>query len=449
MGVPLLRVPGVEADDVIGTLAKQGADAGFKVLISTGDKDMAQLVGPNVELLNTMSNTRLDRIGVKAKFDVFPEQIVDYLALVGDTSDNIPGITSVGPKTAAKWLNQYQTLDALISHAADISGKVGENLRNELPMLELSRKLATIDTQLALEVAPEQLSSGAADVPRLRELYTRLELRALLKSLGPAPAPAAPEGNIEVDVALAEASNAEGAQIAAAVAVVSAPPPRDYRKVMSEEELDLWLEKLRAAPLISFDTETDSLDYMRAQIVGVSFAVGPGEAAYVPMGHDYAGAPHQLDRNKVLAALKPVLEDITKAKLGHHLKFDAHVLANYGIALNGQRFDSMLESYVLNSVATRHDMDSSAVDTSASRRSTSRISPARARRKSPSIKWTWSAPRNIRPRMPISRCSCTRRYGRKSKRCRSSSSSMKTSSSRWYPYCSAWSARACSWTARC
>ena len=209
MGVPLLRVPGVEADDVIGTLAKQGADAGFKVLISTGDKDMAQLVGPNVELLNTMSNTRLDRIGVKAKFDVFPEQIVDYLALVGDTSDNIPGITSVGPKTAAKWLNQYQTLDALIAHAADISGKVGENLRNELPMLELSRKLATIDTRLALEVAPEQLSSGAADVPRLRELYTRMELRALLKSLGPAPTPAAPEGNIEVDVALAEVSDAE------------------------------------------------------------------------------------------------------------------------------------------------------------------------------------------------------------------------------------------------
>ena len=363
MGVPLLRVPGVEADDVIGTLAKQGADAGFKVLISTGDKDMAQLVGPNVELLNTMSNTRLDRIGVKAKFDVFPEQIVDYLALVGDTSDNIPGITSVGPKTAAKWLNQYQTLDALISHAADISGKVGENLRNELPMLELSRKLATIDTKLALEVAPEQLSSGAADVPRLRELYTRMELRALLKALGPAPSPAASEDTIEVDVALAEVSDAEGAQVAAAaaVAVVSTPPPRNYRKVMSEEELDLWLEKLKAAPLISFDTETDSLDYMRAQIVGVSFAVAPGEAAYVPLGHDYAGAPHQLDRNKVLQALKPVLEDMTKAKLGHHLKFDAHVLANYGIALNGQRFDSMLESYVLNSVATRHDMDASAV----------------------------------------------------------------------------------------
>jgi len=364
MGVPLLRVPGVEADDVIGTLAQQGADEGFKVLISTGDKDMAQLVGPNVELLNTMSNTRLDRIGVKAKFDVFPEQIVDYLALVGDASDNIPGITSVCPKTAAKWLDQYQTLDALIAGAGDIGGKVGENLRNELPMLELSRKLATIDIALALDVTAEQLSPGAPDVPRLRELYTRMELRALLKSLGPEPTPAAAGGAAEVDVVLAEAGGPGGpggAQIAAAVAVVSAPTARNYHKVMSEEELELWLTKLMAAPLISFDTETDSLDYMRAQIVGVSFAVAPGEAAYVPLGHDYAGAPHQLDRNKVLAALKPVLEDMTKAKLGHHLKFDAHVLANCGVALNGQRFDSMLESYVLNSVATRHDMDSSAV----------------------------------------------------------------------------------------
>ena len=359
MGVPLLRVPGVEADDVIGTLATRGADAGFKVLISTGDKDMAQLVGPNVELINTMSNTRLDRIGVKAKFDVFPEQIVDYLALVGDTSDNIPGITGVGNKTAAKWLNQYQNLDTLIAHAADISGKVGENLRNEMPMLELSRKLATIDTSLSLEVAPEQLSTGAPDVARLRELYARMELRALLKALGPESQAAETAG--EMAVVVAEATTSDGTPLATAVAVVSAPPPRNYHKVMSEEELDIWLQKLKDAPLVSFDTETDSLDYMRAQIVGVSFAVAPGEAAYVPLGHDYAGAPHQLDRNKALATLKPMLEDITKAKVGHHLKFDAHVLANYGVALNGQRFDSMLESYVLNSVATRHDMDASAV----------------------------------------------------------------------------------------
>jgi DNA polymerase-1 len=360
MGVPLLRVPGVEADDVIGTLAKQAADAGFKVLISTGDKDMAQLVEPNVELLNTMSNTRLDRAGVKAKFDVFPEQIVDYLALVGDTSDNIPGVTSVGPKTAAKWLNQYQNLDTLIAHAGDISGKVGENLRNELPMLELSRKLATIDTTLQLEVTPEQLGAGAPDVPRLRELYSRMDMRALLKSLGPQVEPGVPEGSTEIDLVVAETVTVSGPEVAAAVAVINTPAPRDYHKVMSEEAFDAWLKKLKGAPLISFDTETDSLDYMKAHIVGVAFAVTAREAAYVPLGHDYPGAPHQLDRDKVLAALKPILEDLTKAKLGHHLKFDAHVLANHGIALNGQRFDSMLESYVLNSVATRHDMNTTA-----------------------------------------------------------------------------------------
>jgi DNA polymerase-1 len=357
MGLPLLRVTGVEADDVIGTLAKQGADAGFKVLISTGDKDMAQLVGPNIELLNTMSNTRLDRIGVKAKFDVFPEQIIDYLALTGDASDNIPGITSVGPKTAAKWLNQFQTLDSLIAHAAEISGKVGENLRNELPMLELSRKLATIDTTLDLAITTEQLEPGAPDGARLRELYTRLELRALLKALGPEPAAS---GTTESDVVIAESPGAGPAEVSAAIAVGTRSAVRDYHKILAQQEFDAWLEKLNAAPLISFDTETDSLAYMQARIVGVSFAVTPGEAAYVPLGHDYAGAPPQLELARVLAALKPVLEDLTKAKLGHHLKYDAHVLANYGIALNGQRFDSMLESYVLNSVATRHDMDSTA-----------------------------------------------------------------------------------------
>jgi DNA polymerase-1 len=355
MGLPLLRVTGVEADDVIGTLAIQAAEAGYKVLISTGDKDMAQLVGPNIELLNTMSNTRLDRTGVKAKFDVFPEQIADYLALVGDTSDNIPGITGVGPKTAAKWLNQYQTLQDLIARAADIGGKVGENLRNELPKLELSRKLATIDTALKLEVAPEQLKPGAPDAARLRELYSRMELRTLLKSLG-TETPATP--STEVEVLVAETTAADGTEVAA-LAIVSTPT-RDYHKVFSPESFAAWLEKLKAAALISFNIETDGANYMQARIVGMAFAVAEGEAAYVPVGHDYAGAPHQLDRDKVLAELKPILEDMTKAKLGHHLKVDAHVLANYGIALNGPRFDSMLESYVLNSVATRHDMDSTA-----------------------------------------------------------------------------------------
>jgi DNA polymerase-1 len=375
MGLPLLRVPGVEADDVIGTLARQGAEAGYEVLISTGDKDMAQLVGPRVELINTMSNTRLDRDGVKAKFDVYPEQIVDYLALVGDSSDNIPGISGVGAKTAAKWLSQYPTLDELIAHAGDIGGKVGENLRKELAMLELSRKLATIDTALPLDIDAEGLSAGAPDLPRLRELYTRLELRALLKALGTDTPTAAAAGGAAQRSADAAGTPADtgvvGAVSAASAAIAAGAPPaavgagvpapaRNYRTITSQEALDEWLAKLAAAPLMSFDTETDSLDYMRARIVGLSFAATPGEAAYLPVGHDYAGAPPQLDRDRVLAAFKPLLEDASRPKLGHHLKYDAHVLANYGIALRGQRFDSMLESYVLNSVATRHDMDATA-----------------------------------------------------------------------------------------
>ncbi len=320
MGLPLLRVAGVEADDVIGTLAKQGAESGYDVLISTGDKDMAQLV-------------------------------------------NIPGIPGVGPKTAAKWLSQYQTLDVLIAHAGDVGGKVGENLRNGLVMLELSRKLATIDTALKLDITAEGLAAGAPDLPRLRELYTRLELRALLKALGAVLEPAAAARSLAaVDVVMAGTAETAGAQAAAAVAVVETPAvARDYHKILSQDALETWLAKLAAAPLMAFDTETDSLDYMQARIVGMSFAVAPGEAAYVPLGHDYAGAPHQLDREKVLAAFKPLLEDPAKQKLGHHLKYDAHSLANYGIALKGQRFDSMLESYVLNSVATRHDMESAAV----------------------------------------------------------------------------------------
>jgi DNA polymerase-1 len=345
MGLPVLRVVGVEADDVIGTLAVQAAYAGYEVLISTGDKDMAQLVGPRISLVNTMSNTRLDREGVKAKFDVFPEQIIDYLALVGDSSDNIPGVSGVGPKTAAKWLNQYQRLDALVAHAASIGGKVGENLRAELPVLELSRKLATIDTALTLEVKAEDLRGAEPDLEKLRELYARLELRVLLRSLEAEHAATAAISADPVAVPLQQTPNSS---------------PRAYDKVLTQDALNAWLTKLADAPLMCFDTETDSLDYMNAAIVGVSFAVAPGDAAYVPLSHDYAGAPAQLAREQVLAALKPLLEDARRPKLGHHLKFDAHILENYGIALAGQQYDSMLESYVLNSVGTRHDMDSAA-----------------------------------------------------------------------------------------
>ena len=232
MGLPLLRVPGVEADDVIGTLAKQGAATGYEVLISTGDKDMAQLVGPHVGLINTMSNSRLDRAGVKAKFDVFPEQIVDYLALVGDTSDNIPGITGVGPKTAAKWLNQYGTLDELIAHAGEVGGKVGENLRNELEMLELSRKLATIDTTLKLDIDAEGLAAGAPDLPQLRELYTRLELRSLLKALEPVGTPPH-AGAAVVDVVIAGAVETVGTQAAATDSPRAAAPVTEDASAVS------------------------------------------------------------------------------------------------------------------------------------------------------------------------------------------------------------------------
>jgi len=361
MGLPILRETGVEADDVIGTLACAAAKQALSVLISTGDKDMAQLVSPSITLINTMSNTVLDRAGVKNKFDVWPEQIIDYLALVGDSSDNIPGIDKVGPKTAAKWLGQYATLDALVADAANVSGKVGENLRAGLTTLELARKLATIRTDIPLPVSLDGLERKPADVEVLRSLFTRLELRSLLKQLdGAAPAsdtPTAPDapaasGKPAIEGAAAAVGISAGAQIIAAA-------PRHYDTINTEAQLAEWIRVLEASPLFAFDTETTSLEYMRAEIVGVSFAVAPGRAAYLPLKHDYAGAPDQLDRDASLAKLKPLLESEQHAKLGHHLKYDAHVLARHGIDLRGMRFDSMLESYVWNSVQ-RHDMDSAA-----------------------------------------------------------------------------------------
>jgi DNA polymerase-1 len=345
-GLPVLRIPGVEADDVIGTLACRAASAGQKVLISTGDKDMAQLVNESISLVNTMSNSTLDRAGVKAKFDVYPEQIVDYLALVGDSSDNIPGIDKVGPKTAAKLLNQYGTLDVLIERVAEIQGKVGENLRAGLQTLALSRNLALLRTDLQLPSEAGQLKPAEPEIATLRALYARFELRALLRGLEGAPA--------------GEDSGA-GAMPAAPETPAVPRLPHHYETITTWPDLERWLERLRHAALMAFDTETTSLDYMQAEIVGVSFCVEPGFAAYVPLQHDYAGAPEQLDRAQVLAALRPILENPGVAKVGHHLKYDAHVLLNYGIRLEGMRFDTMLESYVWNSVATRHDMDSAAL----------------------------------------------------------------------------------------
>jgi len=346
MGLPLLRIEGVEADDVIGTLATEASRHGLRTLISTGDKDMAQLVGDRVTLVNTMTGSRLDRSGVKARFDVAPEQIVDYLALVGDSSDNIPGIPKVGPKTAAKWLNQYGSLDAIVAHAEEIPGKVGESLREHLATLELSRRLATIRCDVELATGLDGLRPGEPDLERLRALYSRLELNSLLRQLDPGGAPAA----------AAPAT----APVPAAPAAAVDRTDREYETVLDEAALARWVATLESAELIAFDTETTSLDYMRAEVVGVSFCVEAGRAAYVPMAHDYPGAPDQLSREAVLARLKPLLEDPARPKLGHHLKYDAHVLANHGIALAGMRYDSMLESYVLNSTATRHDMDSCA-----------------------------------------------------------------------------------------
>ena len=359
LGLPLLRIEGVEADDVIGTLARRAAAADQQVLISTGDKDMAQLVCERITLVNTMSGSHYDRAGVKAKFDVWPEQIIDYLALVGDSSDNIPGIDKVGPKTAAKWLGQYQTLDNLVANAAEVPGKVGENLRAGLETLELARKLATIRCDVELPDHARDLQRGAPDVAALRELYTRLELRSLLKQLpgdgGELPA-AGPGSPASASVVSSQTDAIAGGPPDIPAAVRDAT--RQYDLITTDAALDDWLTTLRNAGLFAFDTETTSLDYMQAQIVGVSFSAEPGRAAYVPLAHDYPGAPDQLNRDAVLARLKPLLEDPALGKIGHHLKYDAHVLANHGIALAGMRYDSMLESYVWNSVATRHDMDS-------------------------------------------------------------------------------------------
>ena len=353
LGLPMLRIEGVEADDVIGTLATRAAGAGLEVVISTGDKDMAQLVEDRVTLVNTMFDTKLDRAGVKAKFDVLPEQIVDYLALVGDSSDNIPGVPKVGPKTAAKWLGEFGSAEALVARAGDIAGKVGESLRENLATLELSRKLATIRRDLDLPQAPNDLRRSPPDVAALTTLYQRLELNSLLRQLTAASGAPDTGGRDAVSERLSSGGASEPTSRPPA-------PARQYETITTDQQLDYWIDALERAPLFAFDTETTSLDYMQAEIVGLSFCIEPGKAAYLPLAHDYAGFPDQLDRGKTLARLKPMLEDPNRPKVGHHLKYDAHVLLCCGIALAGMRYDSMLESYVLNSTATRHDMDSCA-----------------------------------------------------------------------------------------
>lgn len=332
LGMPLLEVPGVEADDVIGTLAKQGKNSGFDVTISTGDKDMAQLVNGSVTMVNTMDNSRLDPKGVEGKFGVTPEQMVDYLTLVGDAVDNVPGVPKVGPKTAVKWLKEYGSLDGIIAHADEIGGKVGESLRGCLDRLPLSRQLVTIKCDVALDVGPDNLEREAPDKSQLRELYADLEFKTWLAEI-----------------------------LAGEEAAVEDKPEVNYEIVLEKKQLAAWIKRLGEAESFAFDTETTSLDYMRADLVGVSFAIEPGEAAYVPCGHDYDGAPKQLTREYLLAALRPLLEDPKSLKIGQNLKYDMSVLARSGIKLEGVAFDTMLESYVLDSTATRHDMDSLAL----------------------------------------------------------------------------------------
>jgi DNA polymerase-1 len=339
MGLPLLIIDGVEADDVIGTLAVQATAHGMDTVISTGDKDMAQLVNTQVTLVNTMDNTTLNEQGVTDKFGIPPALIVDYLTLVGDSVDNVPGVPKVGPKTAVKWLQEFGSLDEVMAQAGQVGGKVGENLRASLDYLPLSRRLVTIKCDVALPLGPEDLTVQPPDTARLIQLVGELEFKSWLSELL--------TSKPTVAETPASASDAE------------------FHIVQDVESFNAWLQKLQQAELFAFDTETTSIDYMQARIVGVSFAVEAGSAAYVPVAHDDPLGGAQLSRDFVLEALRPLLEDPYKPKLGQNLKYDMSVLANCchgkGIELRGIAFDTMLESYVLDSTATRHDMDSLAL----------------------------------------------------------------------------------------
>ena len=338
-GWPILVEDGVEADDVIGTLARQAAAQGIDVVVSTGDKDLAQLVGPHVRLVNTMSNETLDAAGVLAKFGVPPERIVDYLTLVGDPVDNVPGVEKVGPKTAVKWLAQYGTLDGVIAAAPQIGGVVGENLRRALDFLPLGRRLVTVRCDLELPLALADLAPRAVDRERLIELFSRYEMKSWLK-----------EAQGEPDHAGAASVGAPAGGSGAAPAVNDSGEHRQaYATIFDWTAFDAWLAKIEAAPLTALDTETTSLDPFAARIVGLSLAVTPGEAAYIPLAHHYAGAPEQLPRDAVLARLKPWLESAAHAKIGQNLKYDQHVFANHGICLAGVAHDTLLQSYVLES----------------------------------------------------------------------------------------------------
>ena len=354
MGLPLLMIPGVEADDVIGTLAQQATEQGIDALISTGDKDMAQLVSDHVKLINTMNNSYMDRQGVMDKFGITPEQIIDYLAITGDTVDNIPGVLGAGPKTAVKWLNTYGTLSNLMANADDIGGKIGEKLRAALPALPLSQRLTTIKLDVALPQGLCDIKPNPVDQEALLGWYESLEFRSWSQVLQE-------QGVQGKEVVTAHAANKKPAITPDASAADEIKPvvvvETSYHLVLEEIDLMTWVERCRQAPLFALDTETDSLDYMQAQLVGVSLATEAGVAAYIPCGHDYVGAPTQIDRDRLLELLKPLLEDKRQVICGQNLKYDMHVLSNYGVQWQAQIKDSMLQSYIYNSTATRHNMD--------------------------------------------------------------------------------------------
>ena len=349
-GWPLLMIDGVEADDVIGTLVRKAEAQAMDSVVSTGDKDLAQLVSPRITLVNTMSNEVLDEQSVVAKFGVRADQLLDLLTLTGDAVDNVPGVAKVGPKTAAKWLAEYGTLDNVVAHAGDIGGVVGENLRAALAWLPQGKKLLTIKTDCDLPFGPADLTPQAVDPAKLKALYERFEFKTWAKDLdvGNVPAPAA------------QPTPAVSTETAAAPSTVRAPVPRHYELVTDEASLERWLSAIERAPLVSFDTETTGMDPMQARLVGLSFAIEPGRAAYIPVAHAYAGVPDQLPLAHVLGKLKPWFENARARKVGQNVKYDQHILANHGIVLAGVAHDTMLESYVLASHRP-HDMDSLAL----------------------------------------------------------------------------------------
>ena len=331
MGIPLLSVAAVEADDVIGTLSTTASAMSIDTDIMSGDKDLAQLVGKRVRLIDSMKGETYDTAGIKSRFGVAPEQIVDYLTLVGDAVDNVPGVPKVGPKTATRWLETYRTLDNLVAHAEDIKGKVGDNLRHFLEQLPVSRQLVTIKTDVELDVTPKDLIQSTPDEDRLRELFSRLEFKTWLSELG--------------------GTNTADTQ----------SPEVNYTIILDEKSLRQWIKRLSKAGVFSLDTETTSLDTLCAELVGISFTDHAGEGAYLPLAHDYVGAPLQVSLKDALTCLRPLLEDSKIGKIGQNLKYDRSVLQNYGIDLKGIRFDTMLESYVLNSTGSRHDMNTLAL----------------------------------------------------------------------------------------